>query len=487
MTPESDSVPGEPTPRRQRRRPGLIGQILDSLPGQLLMVTVGLIALGLVLVYFPATASFRVQWMTERTEAAHLAALAADVAPGGALGEAEVRALLMGADAVAVSRVRDGMNELILYSGPIGDGLVESDLRSTSWAGHVRDTIDTLTAPRGRLLRIRAVPAGYPDELIDVIVREAPLKVALQDFSGRLLAYAGLAALLVGAAVYCALFYLFVRPMRRLAAAMTRFREAPEDEANIIRPCGLRNEIGQAEEELALMQAGLRQALHQRERLAALGSAVAKINHDLRNVLASAQLVSDRLAEDEDERVRTMGQRLVRAVSRGIRLCQATLEFGRAEDSRPVRQAVIIADLLEDVAGDAAVAEAGIAWDNQVDTALELDVDPDHTHRLFLNLCRNAVQAMQGSDGPRTLLVHARSEDGFAVLEVCDTGPGLPAKARDNLFKAFAASTRRGGAGLGLSIAREIARSHGGDVCLVKSGPDGTVFEVKLPLRQAVA
>jgi signal transduction histidine kinase len=460
---------------------------LDNLRAQLLMVTVGLIAAGLVLVYFPAAASFRLQWMTDRAEAAHLAALAADVARGGALGEDEVRALLMGADAVAVARVRNGMNELVLYSGPIGDGLVESDLRSAGWWTHIRDTIDTLNASDDRLLRIRARPRGAPDELIDVIVREAPLHAALRDFSRRLLIYASLAAIAVGVVLYCALFFLFVRPMRRLAGAMTHFRENPADASRMIRPGTARNEIGQAEQELARMQADIRQALLQRERLAALGGAVAKINHDLRNVLASAQLVSDRLAMDADDRVRGMGERLVRAVDRGIRLCEATLEFGRAEESAPVRQLIRARALLDEVADDAMLAEGEVIWVNEVGAEICLDADPDQAHRLFLNLCRNAIQAMHAVEGERRLTVRATPVppvgDGpdEVRVELSDTGPGLAPKAHERLFQAFSGSARRGGTGLGLSIARELARAHGGDVALVATGPDGTIFAVQLP------
>ncbi|WP_297736728.1 HAMP domain-containing sensor histidine kinase [uncultured Maricaulis sp.] len=463
--------------------------VFDNLRAQLLMVTLGLVTVGLVLVYFPAAASFRLQWMTDRAEAAHLAALAADVAPGGALGEEEVRALLMGADAVAVARVRDGMNELVLYSGPIGEGLVESDLRKASWWTHIRDTVETLTADDNRLLRIRAHPMGAPDELIDVIVREAPLHAALRDFSRRLLVYAGLAAFVVGAVLYCALFFLFVRPMRRLAGAMTYFREDPADPGRMIRPGEGRNEIGQAEHELARMQADVRQALLQRERLAALGGAVAKINHDLRNVLASAQLVSDRLAMDADDRVRGMGERLVRAVDRGVRLCEATLEFGRAEESAPVRQTIPARALLEEVAGDAILAEGDVDWVNDIGEEIVLDADPDQAHRLFLNLCRNAIQAMQAGSERRRLSARAvpvppldpDASVGEIRIEISDTGPGVPPKARERLFQPFSGSTRRGGSGLGLSIARELARAHGGDVELVATGDDGTIFAVSLP------
>jgi signal transduction histidine kinase len=460
-------------------RPG-IGTLVDSLPGQLLLVTMGLIFAGLALVYFPATASFRLQWMSDRAEAAHLAALAADVAPGGALGEDEVRALLMGADAIAVSRVREGMNELVLYSGPIEAQLVESDLRKASWMTHIADTVDVLFAPPGRLLRIRAEPMGAPGETIDVIVREAPLQAAVHDFSRRLLLYAGIGAILAGAVIYAALFYLFVRPMRRLAGAMVRFRRDPDDPARIIHPSGARNEIGRAEAELARMQADIRQALHQRERLAALGGAVAKINHDLRNVLASAHLVSDRLATESDERVRGMGERLVRAVDRGIRLCEATLEFGRAEEGPPARRPVAARALLDEVVTDAGI-DGDIAWTNAVPDDLVLDADPDQAHRILLNLCRNAVQALRADDGNKTLSAQARIEDGMAVIEIRDTGPGVPVRAREKLFQPFSGSGRKGGTGLGLSIARELARGHGGDVDLLETGEAGTVFAVRLP------
>tara|TARA_R110000868_G_scaffold53744_6_gene168634 strand:- start:29391 stop:30857 length:1467 start_codon:yes stop_codon:yes gene_type:complete len=459
--------------------------LIESLAGQLLMLTVGMIAIGVVLVYFPASANFRLQWMMGRAEAAHLAALAADVAPGGGLGEAEVGELLAGADAVAVSRVRNGMNELVLYSGPIGDNLTESDLRAMGWFGQIRDTVDSLLAPPGRFLRIRATPMGRPDEVIDVIVPEAPLKMALAGFSRRYLAYSILVALAVGAIVYLALFYLFVRPMRRLATAMIHYRDGPNDPARSIRPSGARNEIGRAEEELALMQAEIRQALLQRERLASLGAAVATINHDLRNVLASAQLVSDRLATDSDERVRGMGQRLVRAIDRGVRLCEATLEFGRAEESPPVRQTLLLAALLEEAASDALLSEAaaGIEWTNRVAADFAVNADPDHSHRIFLNLFRNAVQAMAGGEGPACLDVGVREDGAFGYVEVRDSGPGLPARAKDNLFRPFAGSTKRGGTGLGLAIARDLARAHGGDVDLVTTGPAGTVFVVSLPLQ----
>jgi len=455
--------------------------LLESLPGQLFMLTVGFIALAVLLVYFPAAASFRTQWMTDRAEAAHLAALAADVAGDRDLGDEMVRQLLEGADAVAVSRVRNGMNELVLYSGPIGDVMIESDLRTDNWLTHIRDTNACMFSEGGRLLRIRAEPDGHPGEVIDVIVRETPLREALGEFSRRFLFFSTLIALAVGAVIYLALFVLFVRPMRRLADSMIHFREDPNDPSRAVQPSGSGNEIGQAETELALMQSDVRQALHQRERLAALGSAVAKVNHDLRNVLTTAQLVSDRLALEKDSRVRGMGERLVRAVDRGVKLCEETLKFGRAEEAPPSKTHIEISDLLDEIAGDAMLAEGEVEWRNEVDLDVVIDADPDHTHRIFLNLFSNAIQAMQTGTKTHLLAVTALLDGGFVSILVSDTGSGLPEQARERLFEAFTGSARKGGTGLGLSTARELARAHGGDVILISTGDEGTVFGVKLP------
>ncbi|MBR9826001.1 MAG: HAMP domain-containing histidine kinase [Alphaproteobacteria bacterium] len=457
--------------------------LFESLPGQLLMLVVGFIAIGMVLVYFPAVSAYRYQWMMDRAEAAHLAALAADVVDNQAeIAAMTVEELLQGADAIAVSRVRDGINELMLYGGPVSAPLVQSDLRTAGWLDHLNDTLDLLVAPDGRLLRIRAEPPGRPGELIDVMVLEAPLKREIHAFSRRLLFTSVLVALAIGAVVYTALFVLFVRPMRQLASSMMRFREAPEDLSRSIVPSGRSNEIGLAEEELARMQTQIRQALQQRERLAALGEAVAKISHDLRNVLTSAQLVSDRLAMDDDERVRKMGERLVRAVDRGVRLCQAALEYGRADEQPLDLQPVALRELLDEASGDARLSEGEAAWSNQVDETLVVEGDADYMHRIFLNLFRNALQAMHAAGGEIRLSVSTRAHESQLFICVEDSGPGLPPKARDNLFKAFTSSTRKGGTGLGLSISRELAKAHGGDLVLETTGESGTVFTVIWPV-----
>src|SRR4029077_9312688 len=125
--------------------------------------------------------------------------------------------------------------------------------------------------------------------------------------------------------VYLALHYLFVRPLRRITANMVAFRAQPENPASIIVPSGRGDEVGTAERELAAMQRDLATMLQQKNRLAALGLAGSKINHDLRNLLTTAQLFSDGLASLPDPRVQRFAPALMRALERAIAFAESTL------------------------------------------------------------------------------------------------------------------------------------------------------------------
>lgn len=461
---------------------GAIGRgALLSLPGRLLLFIIVYVMLAQMVIFLPLASAFRSSWMVERIQAAHIAALSADVAMDSALGEMEVRDLLSGADAVAVARVIDGRNELVLYGGPIEGELLVVDRGQLGWASDIVQTAGTFVAPEGRYLRIIDSPMSRPDVVLDVIVPEAPLKRELVSYSAGLFWLSAFIALVTGALIYVTLFYMFVRPMRRLSGAMARFQRDPENPAKSIRPTGRRDEIGQAEVALSAMQDDIRQAFKQRERLAALGAAVAKINHDLRNVLSSAQLVSDSLATSEDDRVRRQGERLVRAIGRGIRLCEETLKFGRSVEAPPVPRAVDLRAALDEAAADAMLSEGEAEWRNDVPAELSVTADPDHVHRIFLNLFRNALQAMGAGECCLTVSrAEGEGREDAVTIRVADTGAGIPDKVRDKLFQPFSGTSRKDGTGLGLSTARELARANGGDLELVSTGPDGTVFAVRL-------
>jgi signal transduction histidine kinase len=472
-------------PAAQRLKDVVIGAcraVFESLPGRLLLFTLVFVMLAQLLIFLPLAAQFRTNWLADQAETAFIAALAADVAEGGTLGDMEVSELLEASDAVAVARVTQGRNELVLYGGPIDAPLIEADLRRQGWWTRIIAAARTFTVGEERFVRIIANPQARPDDIIDVIVPEAALREDLLAYSASLFQLSLFIAIVTGILLYVVLLYAFVRPMRQLSAAMARFQRDPMDPANAFKPDRRHDEIGVAQRALAEMQDDVRTALKQRERLAALGEAVSKINHDLRNVLAAAQLVSDRLVSFEDERVRKMGARMVRAIGRGIRLTEATLQYGKAEESPPQPMRLNLVVALNEAAADAMATEGEGEWVNGIADGTAIMADPDHVHRIFLNLFRNALQAMTMVGGEIRLAVRAGTSGGFVRIEVEDAGPGLPAKAQENLFQPFTSSTRREGTGLGLTTARELARAHGGDVVLVRTGADGTVFAVTLPV-----
>jgi signal transduction histidine kinase len=329
-------------------------------------------------------------------------------------------------------------------------------------------------------------PAPGGAQFIEVVIDEAPLRLAMYRFSRNLLVVSLGIAVLTAALVYLALHFLFVRPMRRLTANLVGFHENPESSARIIVPSQRGDEIGVAERELSDMQRDLVSMLHQKSRLAALGLAVSKINHDLRNLLASSQLLSDQLASVPDPRVQRFAPKLMRSLERAIAFCQSTLSYGRAQEAAPDRRMILVEPVVNEVRESAGLAsDASISWINAVERGLTIDADPDQLFRILLNLVRNAAQALENQpQGAATLQIRVtgRREGAVAIIEVSDTGPGVPQKARDHLFEAFQGSARPGGSGLGLAIAAELVGAHGGDIHLVE-GTIGATFRITLPDR----
>jgi signal transduction histidine kinase len=436
------------------------------------------------LIFIPFVASFHTRLLTERVDAARLATLATKTAANLQVSDDVAQRLLSqaGVSAVAVKR---SVGERVLILGMAAPPAPPRriDLRTHSLGARALDTVRTLTTSgEGFLLVVDAGAMRDDIDQIEVLLPVAPVRSAVLVFTVRILLVAVLLAVVVSSAIYAALAVMFVRPMRRLARAMARFKEGPEDPTRVIRPSGRDDEIGEAEAALAELQGQVRQSLQEKARLAALGEAVAKINHDLRNVLTNAQLVSDRLAHNPDPQVRAQGERLVRSIDRGVKLAQNVLAYGRAEERPAAIERIKLRGLLEESFLDAAsAAPTPTGFDLKVDEGVVVRGDEEFLYRIFVNLMRNAVIAIAGSEGrnaPGTITVESRAVDGFVAVTVADDGPGMPPRALERLFQAFASNGK--GAGLGLAIARELARAQGGSLELLRTGPQGTVFEVRL-------
>jgi signal transduction histidine kinase len=442
-----------------------------SLSARLLLLTVSFVMLAEVMIYAPSIARFRQSWMAEKIAAAHLATLALEATPSGMVSPELEKELLRHVGGYGVILQKSDSKNLMLSSEmpPRVDEAV--DLGKMGVVSLIGDAFMTLMQGSNRVLQIMG-PSPRGNVVVSVVVDETPLREAMYAYSQRILLLSIVISLFTAALVYLSLHWLLVLPMRRITAAMIAFRENPELPASTAAVSGRTDEVGIAEHELASMQRRLRAALRQRRHLAALGEAVAKINHDLRNMLATAQLVTERMAQSPDPEVKRASPTLERAIDRAISLCMQTLKY--ADERRELNLATFrLAPMLREVGQFA--AGAGGALDIEVPVDLGVKADREELFRVFANLAKNAFDA-----GAKTVTVRVAATSPLRI-EVADDGPGMPPRAVENLFRPFAGSARAGGTGLGLAIADEVMRAHGGSIVLKGTGAPGTVFCLTLP------
>ncbi len=457
--------------------------LTKSLSAKLLLLTIAFVMLAEVLIYAPSIARMRLVYLQEHLAAAHLSILALEATPDNMVSKEMEAELLQHVEAymVALTKPEQGKLMLMVATPEVIDATY--DLREDSFFGLIGDAVMTLLAPENRLLRIIGPSPKDPQILVEVVMDEAPLRREMYDFSWRILNLSLVISVFTAALVYLSLHLLMIRPMRRITESMAAFRANPEVAADALPPSERSDEIGIAQRELLNMQQGLRAALLQKTRLAALGTAVTKVNHDLRNMLATASLISDRLGKSGDPAVRSMAPALVGAIDRALHLCSQTLQFTREGPAQLDLRRFDLRDLLTEVREALAEVGAGRAgWINEVDRGFEIEADREQLYRVFYNLTCNALEAGAGE-----VRIAARPVRDFLVVDVEDNGPGMPEEAKYDIFKPFAGSTRKGGTGLGLSIAHDIMRAHGGDIRLERSGGEGTLFRLVLPMRQAGA
>lgn len=450
----------------------------ESLSFRLFALTIVSILLVEGLIFVPSASGFRNAWLQERVQAARTAALALDAAPSRSVSDDLSDELLMSAEVLAVTEIEDDMRVQLLPAQQAITGQMHGlDLRGSTMVSRSFAAMGSFFAPDDRILVILA-DGSAPGRVMEIVVPQAPLKAAMLAYARRIAALSLLIALVAATIIYVMLHFLVVRPMRRVTLSAEQFRDDPGAWTRRLPPTSRRDEIGRAQNALADMEETVATSFRNRAHLAELGTAVAKINHDLRNSLASAQLVSDVLARSEDPRVQKAAPRLERALERAISLATQTLDYGKATPQAARLEPVSLHAVLDESATEALAIHPGVGWDNKVPADVSVNADPDHLHRIISNLIRNAAEAMASQAEGGARIIASLSPRG---LDLADTGPGLPDSARENLFKPFAGSSRSSGTGLGLVIARELAQGMGGDLKLASTGPDGTVFRLSLP------
>lgn len=482
----------------QRVHPSMFG-----LSARLLLLTAVFVMLAEVLIFLPSIANFRVNWLTDRLTAARLASLAADAVPEHDVPAAVRLELLSTAKVRSVAIKQNDMRRLVLPpDGPLAVDY-SYDLRRrddpallrrmANWVSLIADALAVFFAPPDRTILVFGHPYAPPDsslnmnDFVEIVLQEAPLRQAMVAFALNILGLSIMISIIAAALVYFALNRLLVQPMMRITHSMVSFSRDPENASLIITPSRRTDEVGIAERQLARMQLELRSLLNQKNHLAQLGLAVSKINHDLRNMLASTQLLSDRLGSLKDPAVQSFAPKLIASIDRAINFCNDTLRYGRAEEAAPRRLVFRLLDLVEEVGDGLGLPRQDIALTLDIDPGLQIDADREHLFRVLNNLLRNSAQAIEGRsvDGESVdgkIVVGAWRESRRVICEVRDNGPGIPEKARANLFRAFQGGARKGGSGLGLAIAAELVAAHGGRLEPIE-GVDGATFRFDIADR----
>ncbi|MBC8241286.1 MAG: HAMP domain-containing histidine kinase [Alphaproteobacteria bacterium] len=455
--------------------------IFTGLSARLVVLTIAFVMLAEFLIWAPSVSRFRKNYLEENIAKAHLAMIAV-----GSLNS----------DAVS----RDLEQELLFYTNTygivlnlsdqrmlmVGDTMppkidLDVDLSDDRFLGWVRDSFSTMAQRENRVLRVMGPSPKNPEIEVEIIIDEAPMRDAMIYYSWRILGLSIVISMFTAALVFFSLQWLMVRPIRHLTRNLGQFREKPEDPDRVIKPTDRTDELGRAQRELRIMQEEVRLALRQKTRLATLGAAVARVNHDLRNTLATAVLVSDRLSTIDDPEVQRVMPRLYNAMDRAVRLCSQTLDYVSASDLKLRLEPFHLQELLTEVgvALREGLSEQTMAWDNDVAFEVTVIGDRHQLFRAFHNLALNAQMA-----GAKHLMVSAQVSDDVACIDLMDDGPGLPEKTRDHLFEPFAGSSRKGGTGLGLVIAHDIVVAHEGQIELTKTDATGTTFRIHLSALQ---
>ncbi|MEZ5871544.1 MAG: HAMP domain-containing sensor histidine kinase [Nitratireductor sp.] len=468
----------------RQTEPDLPPALARGLSAKLLLLTIIFVMIAEILIFVPSVANFRNVWLQGNLDTAEAASIVyldnADVM----LSQRAQRELLKATGALSVV-IQEGSSRRLMASDDMPTEVFEHiDLRVMQPAESVISSLRMLVSSTPGTYRVFSTMKSR-DAMIELVQSDTLIKQALRNYSRNVLYLSLAISFITAGLVFMALNWLIVRPVRHISRNMVAFSREPDNAALIYVPTGRTDEIGIAEQRLAAFEKDLHATLRQRQHLADLGLAVSKINHDLRNILASAQLFSDRLADSPDPVVQRIAPKLLRTIDRAASYTQSVLAYGKAAERPPSRRRHHLHAIAEDVAELLMLGSDGpIEWSNTIDPRLEVLVDGEHFFRVIMNLCRNAAQALEampGDSAVRRIEVTAVRVANGVVMRISDTGHGIEEKARPNLFKAFAGTSKSGGTGLGLVIAAELVRAHGGVIELEASTSAGCTFMITIP------
>jgi len=473
----ADATLTEQSVRPARRR-----SLAFGLSWRILGLVVVAVMTAEVAIFLPSIARFRLVHLEQLIESGTLAALALDATPDNMVTEEVKRSLLAHARVEAVVLVEPNKPKRALMNIEPRPEMPGFNLKDRGALGLIWDALDAMVRDGPPYIRVGGESMRMPGAMVWIVVDERPMRAAMYGYTSRILILSIIIALFTASLLYLALRWLVVRPLQDLSRAMIDFRRAPEEARADRAPVRRNDEIGVVDHEFQILQRELRASLRQKSRLAEVGAATNKINHDLRNMLSTARLLSDRLARSDDERTRALAPTILNTIDRAARLASDAIEYVREKPS-PRLADVDLADLVDEVG--IALQEQGEekdpnllrSWVNEIGAGGRARCDRDLLYRVFVNLGRNAFEA-----GATSVTIRTRRSGRFLLVEIADNGPGIPDAVVRQLFRPFATGGRPGGTGLGLAIARDLVRLHGGDITLIESTAQGSLFGFTLPV-----
>ena len=435
-----------------------------------------------ILLFLPSIARFRLVYLEQLIESGTLAALALDATPDNMVTDEVKRSLLNHARVDAVILVEPNKPRRALINIAPGPTIPRYDLQQRGALGLIWDALASMARDGAYYMNVGGESMRLPKAKVWVVLDELPMRIAMYGYTGRVLGLSVIIALFTAALLYLALRWLVIRPLQDLSADMVAFRRAPEEPGGDRILVERNDEIGVVDHEFRNLQREIRASLRQKSRLAEVGAASNKINHDLRNILSTARLLSDRLARSDDERTRKLAPTILNTIDRATRLASDAIQYVRDRPT-PRTDQFDLSDLIDEVGvalqeqGEEADPNRLRNWVNGLAGECRVRADRDLLYRVFVNLGRNAFDA-----GASTVTIKTQNGGAYLLVSVSDNGPGVPADVASQLFKPFTTGGRAGGAGLGLCISRELVRAHGGEIVLADTGPQGSTFRFTLPV-----
>ena len=462
----------------------LVNALRSGLSVKLLVLTAIFVLIAEILIFVPSIANFRNVWLKDHLLTAEAASIVYLDSNDLMLSEGAGQDLLEATESLSVAIRRDGISRLMATSGSPGELVEHIDLDNSGAFGSIRSSLSMLFADPDARYRVFGTMRSSP-AIMELVQETKHIQASLWVYARNVAFLSLLISIFTAALVYLALYRLIVLPIIRISSNMDAFSKTPQNASLVYRPSNRVDEIGTAEKRLAAFQGDLQQTLRQKQRLADLGLAVSKINHDLRNILASAQLFSDRLTSLPDPTVQRFAPKLIRTIDRAVDYTKSVIDYGRALEAPPKRRKLILNVVANDVADLLGLENSlAIEWKNDIPLDLEADADPEQLFRILMNLCRNSQQAMIDADLPdriKELKVCAERINDEVHIRVYDTGPGIPEHVREKIFTPFEGSTKAGGTGLGMAIVVELLRAHGGSITIEKTDEEGTTFHLIVP------